>query len=91
MAKLATHIVPAMTPEEVDAVLADHYRTEAQTLGAEAAWNLARLAELVDPASSAAAEATALRARWTEERTGANPAAQVARALAGIEDALRDE
>jgi hypothetical protein len=90
MAKLAARIVPAMTHEEVEAVLADHYRSEAQTLADDAAWNLARLAELVDPDSPAAAEAAVLRARWSEARATANPAVAVTRALAGIEDALRD-
>ena len=89
MAKLAARIVPAMTADEVEGVLADHYRTEAQTLADAAAWNLARLAELIDPDSPAAAEASTLRARWAEERAAANPALAVTRALAGIEDALR--
>jgi len=71
-------------------VLADHYRTEAQTLADAAAWNLARLAELVDPDAAGAAEAATLRARWSEERAAANPSVAVTRALAGIEDALRD-
>lgn len=91
MAKLAARVVPVMTPEEVEAVLADHYRTEAQTLAADAAWNLAKLAELVAPDSPAAAEAGVLRARWAEERAAANPALAVTRALGGIEDALRAE
>jgi hypothetical protein len=90
MAKLAARIVPVMTGDEVEAVLADHYRTEAQTLADAAAWNLARLAELVDPESPAAAEAATLRARWSEERAASNPAVALTRALAGIEDALRD-
>ncbi len=90
MAKLAARVVPVMTGDEVEALLADHYRTEAQTLADAAAWNLARLAELVDPDSPAAAEAATLRARWSEERAVANPAVAVTRALAGIEDALRD-
>ena len=89
MAKLAARIVPAMTADEVEGVLADHYRTEAQTLADAAAWNLARLAELIDPDSPAAAEASTLRARWADERAAANPALAVTRALAGIEDALR--
>lgn len=90
MAKLAAHIVPAMTRDEVEAVLADHYRSEAQTLADDAAWNLARLAELVDPNSPGAVEAAVLRSRWSETRATANPAVAVTRALAGIEDALRD-
>ena len=57
MAKLAARIVPAMTADEVEGVLADHYRTEAQTLADAAAWNLARLAELVAPDAAGAAEA----------------------------------
>ena len=38
MAKLASRVVPVMTGDEVEAVLADHYRTEAQTLADAAAW-----------------------------------------------------
>jgi hypothetical protein len=90
MAKLAAQIVPVMTADEVEAVLADHYRTEAQTLGSDAAWNLVKLAELVDPTSAAAADVAELRVRWNEERASANPAIHVSRALAGIESALRD-
>jgi hypothetical protein len=86
MAKLAARIVPVMTGDEVEAVLADHYRAEAQTLGSAAAWNLARLAELAGRPS----DADELRRRWSEEKAAANPVLQVTRALSGIESALRE-
>ncbi len=60
MAKLATAITPLMRDEELDALLRDHYRGEAQTLTSGAEENLLRLAELL---GSQTAEETA---RWTE-------------------------
>ena len=52
MARLAGRLVAAMTPDEVDVAVREHYQAEAQTLAAAAGWNLARLAELVDPDSA---------------------------------------
>ncbi|WP_433299121.1 DNA repair ATPase [Actinoplanes sp. CA-030573] len=46
MNKLAERIVPAMNDDEVEAVLDDHYRGEAQTLTTGAEANLLKLAEL---------------------------------------------
>jgi ATPase involved in DNA repair/ATPase family associated with various cellular activities (AAA) len=46
MNKVSEKIVAAMTPAEVEAVLDDHYRGEAQTLTTAAEQNLLKLAEL---------------------------------------------
>ena len=46
MNKLAERVVPVMNDAELDAVIDDHYRGEAQTLTAAAEANLLKLAEL---------------------------------------------
>ncbi|WP_308271140.1 DNA repair ATPase [Kitasatospora sp. SUK 42] len=46
MAKLAQRLDPALTRPELDTLLADHYRAEAQPLGADAEAQLLKLAEL---------------------------------------------
>ncbi|MCB9703430.1 MAG: DNA repair ATPase [Myxococcales bacterium] len=46
MNKLAEKIASAMTPDEVEAVIDDHYQGEAQTLTTDAEQNLLKLAEL---------------------------------------------
>lgn len=46
MNKLAEKIVPALTADEVEAIIDDHYLGEAQTLTTEAEQNLLKLAEL---------------------------------------------
>ncbi|MDP7592244.1 MAG: DNA repair ATPase, partial [Litorilituus sp.] len=46
MNKMAEKIVPVMTDEEVEQLIADHYRGEAQTLTIGAEENLLKLAEL---------------------------------------------
>ncbi len=63
MTKLAARITPLMHDDELDALLRDHYRGEAQTLTNGAEENLLKLAELLG--SQNAEEA----ARWTEIRT----------------------
>ncbi len=91
MARLAQRIVPVMTAAEVDRVVADHYRTEAQTLGASGAWNLAKWREVVGVATpEELVELDALRARWKESAVAADPGAAVVGALRAIESALRD-
>ncbi|NED82414.1 hypothetical protein G3I76_20240, partial [Streptomyces sp. SID11233] len=40
MNKIAARVTAGMTPAEVDALVTDHYRAEAQTLGPEAEANL---------------------------------------------------
>ena len=47
MTKLAARITPLMRDEELDALLRDHYRGEAQTLTTGAEENLLKLAELI--------------------------------------------
>ena len=58
MTKLAAKITPLMHDDELDALLRDHYRGEAQTLTTGAQENLLKLAQLM---GSATAEETA---RW---------------------------
>lgn len=60
MNKVAEKLVAAMTSEEVEAVLDDHYRGEAQTLTTAAEQNLLKLAELRGRLSPAQA------ARWQD-------------------------
>ncbi|GIF15436.1 DNA repair ATPase [Actinoplanes teichomyceticus] len=64
MNKLAERIVPAMNDDELERVLDDHYRGEAQTLTGGAEANLLKLAEIrgrLDPARAA---------RWAEVKAG---------------------
>ncbi|MFE4520050.1 DNA repair ATPase, partial [Kitasatospora sp. NPDC056783] len=60
MAKLAQRLDPALTRPELDALLTDHYRAEAQPLGAEAEAQLLKLAELRGTMTEEQAE------RWAE-------------------------
>jgi hypothetical protein len=89
MAKVASKVVGPMTDAEVDALIADHYRAEAQTLAGAASWNLARLAEVRGRVEPGTGEAAELRARWAEEKAAENPVVQVRAGLTGIEEALR--
>ncbi|MGX6604581.1 DNA repair ATPase [Micromonosporaceae bacterium Da 78-11] len=63
MNKLAERIVPAMNDAELDDVLDDHYRGEAQTLTSGAEANLLKLAELRGRLTEAQA------ARWAEVKS----------------------
>jgi hypothetical protein len=90
MARIAQRILPAMTPAEVDQVIADHYRAESQTLAAAAGWNLLKLREVVGTATEAdRAELRTLRERWKEANVAGDPLAVMANALGDIADALR--
>ncbi|MEU9045503.1 MULTISPECIES: DNA repair ATPase [unclassified Kitasatospora] len=60
MAKLAQRLDPALTRPELDALLADHYRAEAQPLGADAEAQLLKLAQLRGVLTEAQAQ------RWEE-------------------------
>jgi len=60
MNKLAEKLVPAMTDDEVDALIDDHYMGEAQTLTSEAEQNLLKLAQMRGRLGEAEA------ARWRE-------------------------
>ncbi|WKB54068.1 DNA repair ATPase [Eleftheria terrae] len=53
MSKLAARITPLMHDDELDALLRDHYRGEAQTLTTGAEENLLRLAQLLGSPSEA--------------------------------------
>jgi hypothetical protein len=44
---IARRLVPVMSPTDVDGLIDDHYRAEAQTLGGDAESNLRRLAEII--------------------------------------------
>ena len=52
MNKMAEKVVPVMTEEEVEQLIVDHYRGEAQTLTVGAEENLLKLAELRDNQTS---------------------------------------
>ncbi len=60
MNKLAAKVTPLMRDDELDALLRDHYRGEAQTLTIGAEENLLKLAELIGSASAEEAK------RWQE-------------------------
>ncbi len=60
MNKMAEKVVPVMTDEEVEQLIADHYRGEAQTLTIGAEENLLKLAELRENQTSEQAE------RWQQ-------------------------
>ncbi|MDR3158237.1 MAG: DNA repair ATPase, partial [Zoogloeaceae bacterium] len=62
MAKLAARITPLMDDAELDALLRDHYRGEAQTLTTGAEENLLKLAELLGRPTEAE------KTRWREIR-----------------------
>lgn len=75
--RLAGRIVPVMNDEEVEALIDDHYRGEAQTLTTGAEANLLKLAELrgrLDPAGAARWRQVkeAYRATRTADVTAAN-------------------
>ena len=76
MNKLAERIVPAMNDDELDDLIDDHYRGEAQTLTSGAEANLLKLAELRGRLTPAQA------ARWDEVKA----AFRRARALGGSGD-----
>ncbi|MGN9837326.1 DNA repair ATPase [Nonomuraea sp. H19] len=76
MNKLAERIVPAMNDAELDAVIDDHYRGEAQTLTTDAEANLLKLAELRGRLTPAQAE------RWAQIKS----AYLRAKALGGGDD-----
>ncbi|MFN3987504.1 MAG: DNA repair ATPase [Rhodocyclaceae bacterium] len=60
MTKLATSITPLMRDNELDALLRDHYRGEAQTLTTGAEENLLKLSQLLDSMSPEE------QARWND-------------------------
>lgn len=96
MVKLAAQLSPLMTESELDTLIRDHYRGEAQTLGARAEENLLKLSQLIGQPSPPEA------ARWQslvdnfqrlmkqggKEADGATRAAQV---LADIAQQLQKQ
>ena len=60
MARIASRVVPVMTEEELDAVLDDHYNSEAQTLTDKAEQNLLAYKQLAGRMTDEEAE------RWAE-------------------------
>jgi hypothetical protein len=90
MARLAGRLVAAMTPDEVDLAVREHYQAEAQTLAAAAGWNLAKLPVVLGTATAAdIARVDELRAQWREANVGADPLSVIAASLRGIESGLR--
>jgi hypothetical protein len=90
MARLAGRLVAAMTPDEVDLAVREHYQAEAQTLATAAGWNLAKLPVVLGTATAAdIARVDELRAQWREANVGADPLSVIAASLRGIESGLR--
>lgn len=90
MARLAGRLVAAMTPEEVDVAVLDHYRAESQTLAASAGWNLAKLPIVLGRASPEDEQRVdELRSQWRESNVGSDPLAVIAASLRGIESEMR--
>jgi ATPase involved in DNA repair/ATPase family associated with various cellular activities (AAA) len=89
MARIAQRIVPVMTPAEVQALIVDHYRSEAQTLATNAGWNLAKWRSVVGLTTADDTELDDLRNRWREARAAEDPVGTVVAALKAIEGALR--
>ncbi len=89
MARMAGRVVAAMTNDEVDTAIRDHYRSESQTLAAAAGWNLAKL-PLVLEVGSAEEERLVdeLREQWSEANVGADPLSVIAASMRGIEHAI---
>ncbi|MEZ4238764.1 MAG: AAA family ATPase [Myxococcota bacterium] len=92
--KLCEKVVPVMEADEVDALVTDHYRSEAQTLTTGAEANLLRLGELRGTLTEAEA------ARWAEIRAAfrrrrmqgdGDPASRVTGALTDIAAALAQD
>lgn len=92
MARLAEKVLPIMDDAEIEALLDDHYRGEAQTLTSDAEANILKLGELRDNLSDAQ------RSRWSEIVTafrnahggdGPDPAARVADSLDEISLSLQ--
>ncbi|HEY8543404.1 MAG TPA: AAA family ATPase, partial [Acidimicrobiales bacterium] len=93
MNKLVERVVPGMSHDEVEAVVDDHYRSEAQTLTSGAEHNLLKLAELRGRLTGADAERWAeVKRTFTRRQTlGApddDPMAKVAAQLSIIADHL---
>ena len=94
MARLAEKILPVMNDDEIEALLDDHYRGEAQTLTSGAEANLLKLQELRGTLSDEQ------QARWDDIKsvfmrsqrndTGEDPMLSVASSLVNIGESLKD-
>ena len=90
MARIAARILPAMTLGEVDALVAEHYHAEAQTLASAGTWNLAKLGQVRGTADATQlAHLDELRKRWREASVGSDPMGAMASSLRGIAEVLR--
>ena len=89
MTRIAQRLVPVMSPSEVQSIIADHYRSESQTLAASAGWNLAKWQTVVGHVGEDNPALAEFRQRWSDERTASDPAASLVDALRSIESALR--
>ncbi|HMV69662.1 MAG TPA: AAA family ATPase, partial [Myxococcota bacterium] len=92
MARLAEKVVPAMTADEVELLVSDHYTGESQTLTTGAEANLLRLAELRGVLSPAQAERWGqIKQDWRRQMLVGgtdDPAAKVSGALLGMAERL---
>ena len=89
MSRLAPQVTPLMTPPEMDALLRDHYRGEAQTLTTGAEENLLQLAQLIgQPTDEEAARWRQIQGDYQRQRQlgGADddPSVRVTRGLLDI-------
>ncbi len=93
MARLASKLLPAMTTEEVDRVLDEHYNAESQALTGAAEFNLLKLAEMRGTMTATQ------RQRWDDilltfrrqQRLGGDerdPATRVVAAIENVAEAL---
>ncbi len=96
MVRMASRILPAMTPDEVETIIDEHYVAESQALTGAAEANLLKLAELRDKLTEQE------QTRWLEilatfrrqKRLGGDerdPATRVVAAIEGIGEALRQQ
>ena len=95
MARLAEKVLPVMNDTEIEALLDDHYRGEAQTLTSGAESNLLKLGELrgtlseVQQARWDDIKATFMRSQRSGE-SGEDPLLSVASSLIDIGESLKD-
>ncbi|MEM9713318.1 MAG: DNA repair ATPase [Actinomycetota bacterium] len=90
MARIAAQVVPAMTEDELDAVVEEHYASEAQTLTDRAEQNLLALGAMRGTLDDDERDRwDAIQARWSA-RNAADPSVQLVEALDRIAGALRE-
>jgi uncharacterized protein YecE (DUF72 family) len=89
MAKLAEKVVSAMTDDEVETLIDDHYLGEAQTLTTEAEQNLLKLAELRGRTTASQAQRWAdIKAEFVRQTrmggSGDDPVSRITGTLSGL-------